>query len=102
MNSLKNIKCENDMSTEQHEALIPAPLNRTDIARLWREVQGSSRMTPGEEEFARRVERAALEVQHALIVQMTEALINAEALFPCQMYADALDAATQYLKGPKT
>lgn len=107
------------MSTEQHESLIPAPLSRTDIARLWREVSGATRMTPGEEEFARRVERAALEVQHALIVQMAEALEQCgRALEDIAMNGadpeDAIDdgvistlnttfiAATQYLKGPKT
>ena len=99
------------MSTEQHEALIPAPLSRTDIARLWREVSGATRMTQSEEEFARRVERAALEVQHALIVQMAEALAEQSAWL--RQFAsirsvavdarsdEAIAAATQYLKGPK-
>lgn len=102
-----------DMSTEQHEALIPAPLSRTDIARLWREVSGATRMGPTEEEFARRVERAALEVQHELIVQLSNALMNAHDHIEMAKLrrshatdADrirrALAAVTQYLKGPKT
>lgn len=92
------------MSTEQHEALIPAPLSRTDIARVWREVSGATRMTPGEEEFARRVERAALEVQHALIVQLFDALAVCEpsAGIPVEPRKQAIASATQYLKGPKT
>lgn len=100
------------MSTEQHEALIPAPLSRTDIARLWREVSGATRMTQSEEEFARRVERAALEVQHALIVQMAEALQKLDCLGNGAQPGNstgnviaqqALAPATQYLtRGPKT
>lgn len=38
-----------------------APLTRTDIARLWRETTGGVQMSQTDEEFARRVERAAIE-----------------------------------------
>lgn len=41
--------------------LVPAPLSRTDIARIAREVYGSTTMGPSEEDFARRIERAAIE-----------------------------------------
>lgn len=47
--------------TDHTKDLVDAPLSRTDIARCFREATGASRMTPGDEDFARRVERATVE-----------------------------------------
>lgn len=46
------------MSAAKH---TPAPLTRTDIARCWRESYGGQRMDSTAEDFARRVEHAAME-----------------------------------------
>ena len=46
-------------------ALVPAPLSRTDIARIWRETTGGTQMDQCAEEFARRIERAAVEASAA-------------------------------------
>lgn len=46
------------MSAAKH---TPAPLTRTDIARCWREAYGGQRMDATDEDFARRVEMAAME-----------------------------------------
>lgn len=40
---------------------MKAPLTRTDIARCWREAYGGTRMDASAEDFARRVEFAAIE-----------------------------------------
>ncbi len=55
-------------------ALVPAPLSRTDIARIWREVTGGTQMDQCSEEFARRIERAAVEASAAH--ELLEALIR--------------------------
>jgi hypothetical protein len=46
-------------------ALVSAPLSRTEIARIWREVTGGTQMDQSAEEFARRIERAAVEASAA-------------------------------------
>lgn len=56
--------------------MMTAPLTRTDIARLWREAYGGQRMDASAEDFARRVERAAIEASgHAGLLAALQNLV---------------------------
>lgn len=60
---------------------LPAPLSRTDIASAYREVYGIHRFGQPEEEFARRIERAAVE---ALLAAQTPAELVAQQDHECR------------------
>lgn len=69
---------------------VPAPLTRTDIARVYREVYGSPRMGSTEEEFARRIERATAE---ALAAQQPAAVPAGWKPVPLEPTQEMEDAA---------
>ena len=80
------------MSAEQHEALKHAALLNAEAwpahmtLHKWADIAGST-----------------IRAQHALIVQMAEALDDMTHIYPPTDGArNAIPAATQYLKGPKT
>lgn len=82
------------MSTEQHEALRTAD----QVADLCRRFK-----TPSHERGVCNGATQMIRTQHALIVQMAEALDGMSRIYPPTDGArNAHAAATQYLKGPKT
>lgn len=70
--------------------LVLAPLSRTDIARIWRETTGGTQMDQCAEEFARRIERAAVEATAAPeMLEALELLFGTHAMHSVCRHEDA-------------